>query len=98
MAKLSIPTVHLNGTSSGDLKAQVRGVHAALGEAIEALAAAAPHGRDYYVQSDTAYSEAVKAHLDRVTVLRSMQADLLRIHQGIDKQLAARYPLAQEEA
>ena len=48
---MTTPTIHLNGTNGADLLSQTVDAMLALSGAINALMAAAPHGRDYYVQT-----------------------------------------------
>jgi hypothetical protein len=52
----------LNGTSAGALAEGYRGAIVALESAVEALYAARPHGRDYYVQGDNAHAAAAREH------------------------------------
>lgn len=53
---LTIPTLHLNGSGFENLQEQYRTALEKLREAREALPI--PHGRDYYVQDDGAYTRA----------------------------------------
>ena len=46
------PTVHLNGTSKDTLLNAYTAANSALLNALEALEACAPNGRDYYVSGD----------------------------------------------
>ncbi len=55
---MSLPTVHLNGTSREELVSQRLSVVTAIREAVVELRKAAPHGRDYYVQGPDAYNTA----------------------------------------
>jgi transposase len=55
---MSVPTVHLNGTSQEELVSLRLDVVEAIRDAVVALRKAAPHGRDYYVQGPDAYNTA----------------------------------------
>lgn len=79
MKNLTIPTVHLNGTSAEDLIQQYRKAYRATQDALKALAESAPHGRDYYVQSDGAFEKARKEHESRAERLRAVSDELLEL-------------------
>ena len=81
------PTVHLNGTSGDDLLSQTTDAMIALSDAIKALQAAGPHGRDYYVQQQANFAEAQQQHWDRIAKLEAVQADLVAISQSIYAQI-----------
>lgn len=87
------PTVHLNGTDRDSLLGQLRAAHDAVDTAISALSQAAPHGRDYYVQSDgedgggrSAIERAISEHRNRLARLESVQAELAALWQAVDAQ------------
>ncbi len=69
---MTIPTIHLNGTSKDDLLEQWMGYASALRAAREALTKAQPNGRDYYVQSSDALREALNEHSDRARKIDSL--------------------------
>lgn len=81
------PTIHLNGTSGTDLMSQTTDAMIALSDAIKALQAAGPHGRDYYVQGDTAFRQAHEEYGARIEKLYEVQADLVAISQSIYTQI-----------
>lgn len=81
-----IPTVHLNGTSKDALIEQNTAALKALQSAIKALRMAAPHGRDFYVQKDGAFQEAVRLHHARLASLVAVEADLTALVSGIYRQ------------
>lgn len=85
--KVAVPTVHLNGTGGKQLQAQLRAQAEAIQAAIDALAANAPHGRDYYVQHDDAYSIARAQHDARLAALRKILEELATIHDHVTDQL-----------
>ena len=85
------PTLHLNGTASADLQDQVTDAMLALHTAINALQAAGPNGRDYYVQRDvTAFAQAQQQHGDRLARLEAVQAELVAIADSIHAQMTER--------
>ena len=86
MAKITLPTVHLNGTSAEELLGQVTQAAKKIHEAMAALANASPHGRDYYPQGDRAFTFADLEHLDRMNRLRSVYDELFTIAESITDQ------------
>ena len=82
------PLIHLNGTAGADLQDQVTDAMLALSDAINALQAAGPNGRDYYVQRDvTAFAQAQQQHEDRLARLEAVQAELVAIAESIHAQM-----------
>jgi hypothetical protein len=79
-----IPSVHLNGTGKADLLKQWYGVAVAVSTAMDALAAASPHGRDYYPQGDDAIVAAAKEHRERMAKLAAMHKEAEEIYLAID--------------
>jgi hypothetical protein len=67
-----VPTIHLNGTSGQDLKAEYYAAFEAIEAAVEALAAATLHARDYYVQSADAYYQAREQRAEAFDKLRQV--------------------------
>ena len=85
------PLIHLNGTAGADLQDQVTDAMLALSDAIKALQAAGPNGRDYYVQRDvTAFAQAQQQHWDRLAQLEAVQAELVEISESIHAQMTER--------
>ena len=84
------PTIHLNGTSGDALLSQTTDAMIALSDAIKALRAAGPHGRDYYVQGDTAFRQAHEECGARIEKLYEVQADLVAISESIHAQMTPR--------
>lgn len=70
------PLVHLNGTSGAALEAQNRAARAAGRKFLEALAEAAPHGRDFYPLGSEAFGKAQKAHEARLELARRIVDEL----------------------
>lgn len=82
------PTVHRNGTSGEDLfDYNLNAVHV-LRDAEEALAKAAPNGRDYYVQEDPrAFAIASEEHQKRQKALKFVREQLEEIAEDIQDQI-----------
>ena len=72
LSAVTLPALHLNGTSADDLLEQQADVLAALEGLRQALAKATPNARDYYVVSETAYAEALAAHRAEFSVLEAL--------------------------
>lgn len=82
--ELAIPVVHLNGTSKDALVEQLRHALEAVNRASDAVASAAPHGRDYYVKADKdAYTVAARQHASRIIRLRDIAKELEEIGLGV---------------
>jgi hypothetical protein len=82
-APLVIPRVHWNGTSRDELLKQLADARQAIHDALDALAKATPHGRDYYVISPEAITEARDAHFSRVNRLQEVVTELEQIADGV---------------
>lgn len=83
---LAIPTVHMNGTSKDDLLQQLMDAASALRSARELMQKAAPNGRDYYVQNDTALRTAIQQHTDRLMKLDALVAEYEEIMEKVADQ------------
>ena len=75
MSTVSLPTVHLNGTSRDTLLEGYIAALDALRLAREALQAAAPNARDYYMQPNS-FALAVEEHAIRWTRLARLRETL----------------------
>lgn len=71
-----VPTLHLNGTGAADLLDDVTECASRLNAAMSKMHQSGPHARDYYVQGDNAFGEAVRQHEDRLARLRSVYDEL----------------------
>ncbi len=83
MARLTVPTVHLNGTSREALMDAYTQAHDRLSEAWLAVGETAPNARDYYVQGPGAYRAAVLEHSDRLDRLRAVRDEIGQILEGL---------------
>jgi hypothetical protein len=83
---ITIPMVHLNGTSKQELLKQLENAYRAIVDAGKALAQATPHDRDYYVIGDGVGAKARDEHYARMRKLAEIERDLEEIAIGIDQQ------------
>ena len=83
LAPLSVPTVHLNGTSRESLLEQMTDASHALSAALQALQSASPHGRDYYPQGKEAIRKASREHASRYERVRSVQREIDQIAEAL---------------
>ena len=70
------PVIHLNGTGFTDLYDGMDAAHHAIADAIEKLCAAAPNGRDYYVQPSGTMERAQDQHSARIRKLLEVKAEV----------------------
>lgn len=84
-----IPTIHLNGSDPIKLRDSYLDAAQALVKLANALAVAAPHGRDYYPQGPDAFNHAQNEHRGRLAALDRLRIDYLEIIQGIQRQIDA---------
>ena len=85
MQPLILPQVNINGTSREALIDQLREVIAALNLAINTMASAMPHGRDYHFRPAeyTPAREAWSARIATVVDLKDeVTAHAIRLQQG----------------
>ncbi len=80
-SSLSVPSLHLNGSSADALIEQLTEAGHALRQALRALDDAAPNARDYYVLGDEAFAKAMREHLSRVERVRSVLLEVASIHE-----------------
>jgi hypothetical protein len=76
IADLTIPIVHLNGTSEDELIEQRKKVYQALRVVLEALCKMSPHGRDYYPEPGL-LDRAKVQHLRRVETINRLMAEMV---------------------
>jgi len=82
-ARLTLPTIHLNGTSQQALAEQLEIAGIALRVAVDAVVEAQPNGRDYYPQGPDAFQRAQNEHNARVTALQKVLTELQTLHESI---------------
>lgn len=73
---MTLPTIHLNGTSKESLIDDLCTASDALNAAYEALKQTAPNGRDYYPQGPEAFAKAGGEHLDRLKRLNAIKKEI----------------------
>ena len=76
---MMIPTVHLNGTGKAALVDGIEAAHRAVAAALDALAEAAPNGRDYYPQGSDAIGRAIAEQDRKSTRLNSSHSRASRM-------------------
>lgn len=69
---LTLPSIHMNGTSGQELLNQCLDVMRALEAAKKAIQNAVPNARDYYVQGPMAYHAARNEHIARLTAIQGI--------------------------
>jgi len=87
---MSIPTVHLNGTSRDSLVQQRLNLIDALGDVEKAIGKAWPHGRDYYPQGPDALSAAQRVWQKRASIVTNLRDEIIEESQGIFDQEVTR--------
>jgi hypothetical protein len=88
---MTLPTIHMNGTSLRHLQEANEKASGAIREAIEALAQTAPNGRDYYPQSNEAIHDAMEEHWARMNRLQLVRLELEHIGEYLaDEELRRR--------
>ena len=80
---LSVPTVHLNGTSQTELLTQLTTAADAVRDAITAVQKACPNGRDYYPQGRDATQEALRQHDNRLRCMADVLCELVEIAEAV---------------
>lgn len=75
---MQLPQININGTQRSDLLELYFDAKRALTHAIDALNAAAPHGRDYqtYPAGDQIFYAAQREHTERVLKVRQVLAEI----------------------
>jgi hypothetical protein len=76
---ITLPRVHLNGTSRRELIDQYEMALDAVRAALIAVRNAAPHMRDYYPMGNDAFFRAQREHNIRVSTLLTIERELEQI-------------------
>ena len=90
MKPLTIPTVHLGGTSAQNLIDPLLTATKALRAAMRALDATEPNSRDYYPQGADAFQQAVREQDARGRKLIEVSDELYEIIEAVQEQADAR--------
>ena len=83
MSTLTLPTVHINGSSRGGLLEGYIAAMDAIRLAMKALQSAAPNARDYYVQAGDTFCMAQNQHFVRLARLRETLDELNTIAEHV---------------
>jgi hypothetical protein len=88
MSDIIKPCRHLNGSGRKNLEDQYRAAIEALGLATDAVAASAPHGRDYYPLDDgethgPSYKRAREEHAARLGKLAIVEGELRELWEEV---------------
>lgn len=91
MTKQLLPTIHLNGTGRREIVSQLVQAYTQLDLAMEKMAQAAPHGRDYYPQDkgeilSTSYLAASEAHRLRMRKVRDVRDEIEQLAMAVHDQ------------
>lgn len=89
-ASLIFPSVHMNGTSGEELFNQALNAARVLRLSLDAMAAAAPHARDYYIQGADVFTNAQRDYVQRIGKIREVADDMMAIAENIRDTLDAR--------
>ena len=84
--ELVCPTLHLNGSGFENLEADLTNCLDTLRAAMDALADATPHGRDYYVQPAGSYEKAREQHAYRRQKLADVYAEIEQVYRDVYRQ------------
>ena len=88
--ELTMPTVHLNGSDGQTLLAGYNTALEALHDAHATIQMAAPHGRDYYVQGGAAITAAIAEHVERLSKITQIIAEIMVLRDHVQDQVDAR--------
>lgn len=81
--KITIPTVHLNGTSREQLLDGYETTVKAIRKAIEATEQHQPNARDYYLQDGNAFGDAVVEYRKQLSRLAAARDYFMAVYEGI---------------
>lgn len=81
---MRLPTIHLNGTSKGELTNKISDALEHVRAAISAVAEVGPNGRDYYTQGSDGLREATEGHRAMLTKLSDVREELELLWEGIE--------------
>ena len=84
--QIAAPTVHMNGTSAERLIEDYQAAASVVETAFNALCAAAPNARDYYVEGPEAFGQAQREHEARAAALRKVFLELEALVLDVDSQ------------
>ena len=85
MKNLTMPIIHLNGTSKESLLEGYELAYSAIGDTMRTLQEAAPNARDYY-PAPVSYPKAADEHAARLKALATVREELEQIARAICNQ------------
>ena len=80
------PRVNINGTSKEELIKQYDACLNALGQVVNAMRLATPHGRDYQTMEDGAYSNAVGEWGTRIRTISKLADEIEQLQLDVFNQ------------
>jgi hypothetical protein len=80
------PIINLNGTNGAELSEQCKNAWIAVQNAIQALHAMAPHGRDYQCSPAGSYEVARIQYNARMSMLDTVKGEILEVYEEIERQ------------
>jgi hypothetical protein len=80
---LTLPAIHLNGTSADDLLEDQCSAMSAISKAIDVLHRTGPNARDYYTQGPEHFRKAQAEHNARINKLQEVKAEIEQIAEHI---------------
>ena len=84
---VTIPSIHLNGTSAKTLQDEIRKACSDLQMARMAVADLTVHARDHYVKADlSSFTKARDEHVSRLQRLDDIYNELIELYKGITDQ------------
>jgi len=83
---MTVPTIHLNGTSKDSLIEGLCEASQSLNDAYDALKRTAPNGRDYYPQGPLALDAATDEHMGRLRRLDEIKREIDELTNAIADQ------------
>lgn len=84
---VTLPVIHINGTSAKTLKDEIKVAVAAIDAAKKSIEAMTVHARDHYVKADKqSYEFARNEHIERLKRLQTTRDELTILWNGISDQ------------
>ena len=81
---MTLPTIHMNGTSRGALSDALREAASKLRDARAAIQETSPNGRDYYLQGPNAIRAATIEHVERLRKLDAVYDEIYALYEAVE--------------
>lgn len=78
MEEITLPTIHLNGTSKKDLIEGYENAFLKINDAVEEVNKIQFHSRDYYPQGNDAWNKAVEERINMKKKLKEVEDYILK--------------------